>query len=87
LSDYRRQPAKASCLSAITDYFLPHINNMDHLGNWNERRPIDLVLFGLIFFSLILFLAGIVMTIPAMAFAFGALALISLLPFALRGSA
>lgn len=59
---------------------------MDELGNSSERRPRDVVLFALVFFALLLSLAGVILSSPGLAFTFGGVAFLCVMPFVLRGA-
>ncbi len=59
---------------------------MDDLSTSSERPPTDTVLFALVFFALILSLAGVILSSPGLAFTFGGIALLCLVSFVLRGA-
>jgi hypothetical protein len=57
---------------------------MDNLEYSSGRRPTDVVLFAVVFFSLLLSLTGVILDLPGLAFAAGGLAFICVLPFVIR---
>ena len=57
---------------------------MENLDAYTERRTTDVVLFAIVFFSLLLSATGVILDSRALAFIAGGVAFVCVLPFLVR---